>query len=210
MELPPPHKHPWQARFSVGLIMLLLAFIGMVFTHVQKTSNIEYWQWVVPIYALLAVWLSWYIKRTTQVIRPYTLWHELLHWSGVIGSIFIVSLYVHMGVISRFAAGLFDLTLLALGLFIAGIYIETTFIVVGVVLGALAILASFITQFLYVIVIPLLILGGIALGLHIWLSHRKAPCKRVIVKDEIADPTKDLSKDPRLDTRDDIKDDTFS
>ncbi len=153
--------HPWKARLGVGLVMLILAFIGIVITDVYATGGWDYWRWVIPIYAVLALWLSWYVKRQTQTISPITLGHELLHWIGVILAVFLVTLYVDLGTVSRFAAGIFNLTILALGVFLAGIYIERTFLLIGTVLGVFAGLSAFIVQYLYAFLVPILIASAI-------------------------------------------------
>jgi hypothetical protein len=167
-------KHPWKARLAVGMVMLLLAFLGMVVTDVRSGGGFDYWKWVVPIYAILALWLSWYIRKQQQVITPITLGHEVLHWLGVIAAVFVVSFFIHLGLISRFIAGIFDLTLLSLGIFIAGVYIESTFLFIGIALGLFSCLSAMVVQYLYAIMIPLLIGSAVVLAMIVWLSHRKA------------------------------------
>lgn len=166
-------KHPWGARLAVSISMLILAFLGLVFTDVKTTGAWDYWKWMVPIYAILSLWLSWYVKRQTQTISPVTLWHELLHWIGLFLAVLLVSFFVHLGIIGRFTAGIFDMTLIALAVFLAGIYIETTFIFVGIVLGIFAFLTAFIVQYLYAFLIPILIGGGLIVAIAVWLSHKK-------------------------------------
>ncbi len=153
--------------------MLFLAFLGMVVTDIRQSGGWDYWKWVVPVYALLALWLSWYVRRQMQIITPITLGHEVLHWLGVIAAVFMVSFFVHLGIISRFIAGIFDLTLLSLGVFLAGVYIEATFIFIGIVLGLLAAMSAFVVQYLYAVMVPILLGGIIIIGIMIWLSHQK-------------------------------------
>ncbi len=166
-------RHPWEARLVVSLIMLVLAFIGLVITQVHSTGSFDYWKWVIPIYAFLALWLSWYVRKQMQVLKPVSLWHELLHWLGLIATVLLVSLFVNIGIISRFIAGLFDLTLLSLTLFIAGIYIEITFVFVGIILGVFAFLVAFVAQYLYAFLIPVLLAGALIILLTIWMSHKQ-------------------------------------
>jgi hypothetical protein len=153
--------------------MLILAFLGMIVNDTRITGAWDYWKWVVPIYALLALWLSWYTKEEKDPMNFVTLRHELFHWIGLIGAIFLVSYLVHLGTISRFIAGIFNLILLSLGIFLAGIYIESTFILVGIVLAIFALLTAALVQYMYVIVVPVLIGAMIILGLLAWLSHKK-------------------------------------
>lgn len=169
----PTPKHVWKARLGVGLTMLLLAFLGMIVTDVRTTGGWDYWKWMVPIYAILALWLSWYVKRQMQTLSPITVWHELLHWAGLMISVSMMSFYVHIGTISRFVAGLFDLTLISLAVFLAGIYIESTFILTGIILGIFAVIMAYFIQYLFAFTIPLVIGAVIIFGVMAWLSRKK-------------------------------------
>src|SRR3989344_1397073 len=108
----------WKARFIVGVIMILLGFTGIIVTNLQKTGGWDYWKWMVPIYGILALWLSWYVKRDTESIHPITIWHELGHWAGLIGAIFLTSDFGILGTVSRFNIGIFDLILVSYALFL--------------------------------------------------------------------------------------------
>ena len=68
-------KHPWGARLSVGVAMLILAFLGIILTDLRTEGGWGYWKWTVPIYALMALWLSWYERRTKEALSPITLMH---------------------------------------------------------------------------------------------------------------------------------------
>lgn len=166
-------RHPWKARLGVGIVMLLLAFVGMMVTDTRSAGGWDYWKWMVPVYALLALWLSWYVKREKQTVSPITIWHEILHWFGLISAIFLVSHLVHLGTFSRFVAGIFHLTLLSLALFLAGIYIESVFLLIGVILGVFALLTATLVQYMYSLILPIVIAGAFITGLTIWLSHKK-------------------------------------
>ena len=172
-------KHPWGARLAVALAMLVLAFLGMIVTDVKSTGGFDYWKWVIPVYALLALWLSWYVRRKSEVFRSVTLGHEVLHWIGLIAAVFMVSFFVHLGLISRFIAGLFDLTLLALAVFLAGVYIESTFFLIGIVLGLFAAFAAAFIEYLYAFVVLILIAGGVIIAIMVWLSHKKHRTNRL-------------------------------
>ena len=168
-----PPKHPWGVRLTVAFIMLALAFLGMVVTDVKLTGGFDYWKWVIPVYAVLALWLSWYVRRRESALRPVTLGHELLHWIGLVAAVFLVSTFFRLGLISRFIAGLFDLTLLSLAVFLAGVYIETTFFFIGIALGLFAFVAAAFIETLYALIIPVLVATAITVAIAIWLSHRR-------------------------------------
>ncbi len=165
--------HPWKARLTVGIIMLSLAFLGIIITDIHFQGGWNYWKWIIPLYALLALWLSWYVKKKQQTITPITLWHELVHWAGLYGAILLVSHLVDIGTISRLIAGIFQLILLSLTLFLAGIYIESIFIVIGLVLGVFALATALLFQYLYALIIPIFIIGSLATAAFVWFSHKK-------------------------------------
>jgi hypothetical protein len=167
-------KHPWKARLIVAFIMLFLGFLGMIMTDVSSAGGWDYWKWIVFVYALLALALSWYIKRQTSVLHPTALWHELLHWIGLIATVYLVSYYAHLGVMSRFVAGLIQLTLLGFGVFLAGIYIETTFLLVGLMLGLFALISAAVSEYLYAFIIPTFLIAVAIVILIVWVSHRKS------------------------------------
>jgi hypothetical protein len=168
-------KYPWKARLFVGITMLVLAFIGIVITDLRLSGGWDYWKWTIPIYALLALWLSWYERRTQETLKPITLWHEVLHWLGLFGAIALVEVYVQMGLLSRSVASLIALTLLSLTIFIGGVYIEPTFLLIGALLALFAAGVAIAIKFLYAFTIPALIIGAIIIYYMIRRSNREKP-----------------------------------
>jgi hypothetical protein len=166
-------KHPWLARLIVASIMLALAFIGILFTDLEQSGGWEFWKWTVAIYAILALGLSWYVRRTKEVTSPITLWHEVLHWLGLFGAVVLVSLFVNMGILSRSIAGLFILTLLSLTVFTIGIYIESTFLLIGIVLGIFASLVALTVEYLYAFSIPVLLVAFLTIFYMVLRSKKE-------------------------------------
>ncbi len=154
---------PWKFRIGITILMLILAFIGLIFTNIQEEMGWNYWRAITPIYGLLCLFTSWYLRKKNQVITSIKLWHEVLHWVGLFGGVVLISSFVDRGIMSRFAAGVSILTLLGFSVYIAGIYIERSFIVIGIVLALFAGFASFLQQYLYFIIIPLFLIAGVSL-----------------------------------------------
>jgi hypothetical protein len=166
-------KHSWWARLFVAAAMLILAFIGIVATDLIQTGGWEYWKWCIPIFALMALWLSWHERRSKTTGGPITLWHELLHWLGLFAVILLIEIYVEMGLMSRSVASLTALTVLSQTIFTIGIYLESTFILVGIILGIFAAVVAVAIKFLYAFTIPILILGIGILGIMIFRSRKQ-------------------------------------
>jgi hypothetical protein len=103
-------------------------------------------------------------------IYKSTIWHEILHWGAVVGAVYILSVFVDIGLMGGFLAGIVMMLMLALATFIAGIYIENTFLLVGVALGAFSLVVAMFSEYLYAILLPVIF---IAIGVSFWLSFRK-------------------------------------
>jgi len=160
--------HPWRARLIVGLIMLVFAFIGLVVTDIWKDGAWNYWRYMSPVYAVMSLWLSWSRRKLGHEIAT-TLWHEVAHWLGLIGAVWLMTGFVNLGLVGRFEASMQVLVLLALTVFTNGIYTEHSFILIGIVLGLLAAVVAFINKYLFAIMLPVLLLALIAI---FWFFHR--------------------------------------
>jgi MFS family permease len=149
-----PAHHPWRVRFIVGISMFVLVFIGMIFTDVKKDEAWVFWRIISVIFALLSLGMSFYLRHHKWKDSVVTIWHELLHWLGLILSVFIVSIIVELGIMGRFEASLQVLILLSLATYLAGVYIEPTFLFIGVLLGLFAIGLTMASLYMFTIMIP--------------------------------------------------------
>jgi hypothetical protein len=163
------------ARLIVLSLMLIIAFTGLILTDVFKTGAFLYWQCSAVAYAALALFLSWYERRDASIFKPVTLLKEILHWLGLNASVYLISIYVDLGIASRFEAGLFVLNVLALAVYLAGIYIEVSFCFIGIVLGLFAWIVAFFEEYLYALSIPILLFSIGALFWYLFHHKRKVP-----------------------------------
>jgi hypothetical protein len=173
MEAPKREMTYTQLRIIAALVMLILGFIGVIVTDIIKDGAWKYWQFLCVVYAVMSLALSWHVKKKGWKRSVLTIWHELAHWTGLIGAIFIVSYFVGVGLVSRFIASLLTLILLSLATYLAGIYIETTLIFVGVILGIFALGIAFTAVYLYSILLPLTVVAAIILIIFIYHTQKK-------------------------------------
>ncbi|QVL57314.1 MAG: hypothetical protein KFB93_08015 [Simkaniaceae bacterium] len=164
------HHHHWKMRLMIAIIMLGLSFIGLVVSDIRQNGAWNYWRVMVPIFAILCLFLSWYLRKKQKIMSATTIWHELVQWFGLALAVYLVSIFVNIGLIGRFEAGLVVLTMLALNTFITGIYVESTFFVIGILLGLFAAAAALLAAYIYSIMLPLTI--GVAV-LLIWLTRKR-------------------------------------
>ena len=169
-------KHPWRIRLIIGLLMLILSFVGLIITDATKDGAWMYWRAMTPIYALLSITLSWYLRSKTDLKLATEIWQEILHWMGLILSVYLISTFVNIGLIGRFEAGLTVLVLLAVTTFLAGIYHDVIFLIIGVILGLFSIGAAILNEYLYTIMLPVTSVAAIVMILVIYKNfhhHRK-------------------------------------
>lgn len=168
-------RHPWIARIAVALTMIVLSFIGLIITDIRQESGWLYWRFITPLLAVLALWLSWYLKKEKHPLYPLSLWHEILHWTGLLASVLLLSFFVHIGVMGRLEAALATLTLLSQAVFLAGIYIERTFLYIGIILGLFTLAVAFLEEYLYAIAIPIFVLAFLGAAWMIWHTKKQPP-----------------------------------
>lgn len=156
-------------RFIAGLFLLFLGFLGLIITDVQRDGGWLYWRIIIPFFALVSLWMSWYLREKKHFTLS-DIWHEILHWLGLILAIYLLSRFVTIGLLGRFEAGLVALSMLGLATFLAGIYIESTFLFIGLALGIFAYSLAFLDQYLYALVLPVILAAVIAI---FWLVYRR-------------------------------------
>ena len=168
--LPKKHHHHWKMRLVIGLIMLGLSFIGLIVSDIRQDGAWTYWRVMVPVFALLCLFLSWYLRHKQLLKSPATIWHELIQWAGLALAVYLISVFVNIGLIGRFEAGLVVLILLSLNTFITGIYVEATFFVIGIALGLFALAAALLAEYLFSIMLPITIAVALIL---VWIARKK-------------------------------------
>lgn len=163
----------WRSRLLVAALMLLLTFIGLIITYIESANSIVswyYWLAMGPIFAIIAIAYSFYLRKK-KVDRITEVWHEVLHWVGMLIALFLIHVYVHTGIVGRFEGGLIIIALLSFSVFISGVYLESTFMIVGIILAVFALILSLVAKYLgmAIIALGLLMLGS---GLFFLLSQR--------------------------------------
>lgn len=155
---PPVKKYHVKARVITLIFFIVFSLVGLIISDVARAGSWNYWRVMVPVFALAGLSFTFYLRKIQKEAVVKTIWHELAQWVGLIGVIFILSIYVSVGIIGRFEAGLFVLTMVSFNLFILGIYIEMTFLFIGLILALISLGAGVFAEYLYTIIIPLSIL----------------------------------------------------
>ncbi len=142
-------------QFIVSVILIISAFIGVVLTQIQSHGAWKYWRYVSIFFAAISMWLTWHLHVMGWKERATTIWHELAHWAGVILCIQMIAFFVHIGLESRYLGSITALLILSLGTYLAGVNMEVSYVVVGIVLALFSAALAFFAEYMYAILIPL-------------------------------------------------------
>lgn len=158
------HSHlnrRWKARLVVCILMLFIAFVSLIVMDLHSKSYWFFSRIMAASYAVLSIWLFWYLNRGQHKVSRSTLWHQVLHWLGLLMAVYLISIFVNTGLIGAIQAGLVTLVLLSLTIFLAGVYSNFSFIVIGIMLAIFAGVAAVIEAYLSLIMIPVIIIAAI-------------------------------------------------
>lgn len=161
----------WRSRMIVSTILLLLSLIGVIITCADRTSSFSRWYWTgaVVAFAVLCLWLNRIDLPAPRRVKGLAVWHAVLHWGALLVIILHVHLLVYAGIADNITAGLVILMLLALTTFLAGIYYDSTFILLGILLFILGIVATLLYQY----ILPVAVVAVIAVAVVIFFLYRK-------------------------------------
>ncbi len=166
-----PKDRSWRWRLLTCIAMFVLASVGVVLTVLKQEMSWNYWRLLSCLFALISLALSFYLKKSKETRSLVTIWHEIFHWIGLVFSVGLLSNMVRIGILSPFAASIQALVLLSLATFLAGVYIEKTFLFIGVLMGLFALLLSYISVYSYLLFIPISI--AFLVGLY-WFVRTKS------------------------------------
>ncbi len=160
----------WKRRLTVSTILLIISLAGVIITCLDRNSAFSRWYWsaAVIVFAVLSIWLS-RIDSAARHLQGRTVWHAVLHWVALLVIIFHVHLLVYAGIADNITAGLVILLLLALTVFLAGLYYDSTFCFLGGVLFVLAVISTL----LYRYVLLVAVIAILAVALIVYLLYRK-------------------------------------
>ena len=166
------HKR-WKARLVVCGIMLVLAFISLILMDIHSNGYWLYCQGLSGIYAILSIWLFWYLNRGDRRAMRSTIWHQFFHWLGLFGALYLIDLFVQAGILQVFPAGVVTITMLALTMYMIGIYSDMTFVLLGITLAIFAGCLVYVQSYLSVIMIPVILIAGLIIFLMVYRDRRK-------------------------------------
>ena len=170
----------WLHQFFISeailSILLVLCFIGIAYTDVSGGNSMRFWLWMVPVFAVAAIALEWsrYIRENIDDFS--FIWHQLLHWLAVFIALKVTFILLELGRLSNDGASFVLMTIMSLATFLAGIYINWRFIVLGVFIALATVIAAYLEAYVWLLIpIVLTLIAIIFLIRHFkFRSYKKA------------------------------------
>ena len=162
--------HSWRWGTVVAGIMIVLALIGVALTTTNSHHALTYWIWLVPVYGILCIGTAWRrgsegIKRDTSLVI-----RQILHWLGIGMAMFLEFSIRSTGQETANASALNAVMLLALGCYLAGVHLEWSFALVGLLLTLIMYIIAKADQYQWIIFVS----GGLLLVAFIgWNQIRR-------------------------------------
>lgn len=156
----------------VALVLLVLSFIGVAWSDVSSVQNHWYWSGLAIVFGVACFALQWmHADAETPILKQGL--RTALHWLGVLAAIQIIYIYVGAGRFTNEVTGLVNGLVLAIGVYLAGVYLGWWLFVIGIALGiALAVTAIVEQYFLVLSVVAIIAAGIMVLGTR-WRNRRQ-------------------------------------
>ncbi|MGB9438507.1 MAG: hypothetical protein WCB15_11230 [Desulfobacterales bacterium] len=137
----------------VIIVLIVLSILGIGITDFSPADSYKYWVAMVPIFCGACLILEWSRVRGKGFKWTTILRTQLLHWAGLLVAVRLVFEMLHKGRLDNENTGLVILLLLALSVFLAGIHLGWRLCLVGGFLGAALVAATYIEEYVWVLVI---------------------------------------------------------
>ena len=146
----PPHHVPSNVAAILAVIMMLLALIGAGASLANLSWTERYWLYLVPVFGLICTIAAWFHTRSID----RTVLRQILHWLAVGVVVAVNYRYLsRSGEQTSGATGLSSLLILALGCLLAGIHLEWTFALVGLLLLLTAIIVAVAQEYMALVLL---------------------------------------------------------
>lgn len=164
-ETPPASGHPFGLEQGIFILLVILALLGIVVTDFSPHDGYGYWLFMVFIFGLLSIFVSWLQAKNTDNDFGEIVKDQGLHWLHTLIVVGAASLLNKSGQLSEISAILVILLILALATMLDGVRIGWQFSLLGFYLAACSLIVAFFEQF---ILINTALAVVIIVGTFIW------------------------------------------
>jgi len=155
----------------IMILLVLLAIIGIGFTDFSTLLSHWYWLAMVVVIGIACIVMEWSRARKKGLSATTIVKKEVFIWLGVLVAINLVHFIFHSGRLDSENTGLVILLILALATFLAGLRQDWRLCLLGVLLGGALILATYLEEFLWIV---LMVVLAAAAGIYFMARYKSA------------------------------------
>ena len=164
--------HPLRQLGSEKLVfvgLLVLSIGGIAVADFSVRWGLNYWLVMVPVFAGASLFSGWSRARGRGEGIQQILWRQAAHWSALALAVYLVYMLEQTRRLNQEDAGLVALLALSLTTLLAGVHFDWRLMLLGGLLGVTAACAAFVEEFFWVLLLPAVVAGGLAV---FWLGRR--------------------------------------
>jgi len=152
------------------LIVLLLSLLGMGITDFSPLESHRYWTLMIIVFAFASIGLGWSRNEYKEDhFKKLIIW-QLIHWGATSITVSGIYLLLQTGRLNYESTGLIIELILGLSLFLDGRHLGWRVSLLGSLVGITAIIAAYIEEYIWVILLLSLCLSVIT---YYWEKHRR-------------------------------------
>jgi hypothetical protein len=158
-----------------GIIMILLVLLAIVGIGITDFSpQLSHWCWlaIIVITGIACLVMEWSRARKKGLSATTIVKKEVFIWLSVLVAVNLVYFLFHSGRLDSENTGLVILLILALATFMAGLRQDWRLCLLGVFLGGALILATYLEEFLWIV---LMVVLAAAAGVYLMARYKSAP-----------------------------------
>lgn len=155
------------AALFVGITFF--AMLGVGITNYQADSAYSYWSYMLASLAVVTtVWGSWRAKRLGLRERGKLLYQQVILWGAALVSVAVIYRLLGAGRINVDTTGLLVLLMLTFATFVDGMLVSWKLYVVSALLLLTLLMAAYVGQFLWIILLVAVVLIALVLVFVVW------------------------------------------
>lgn len=162
-------KHVLKIDAMLFVGIMFMALLGVGITDYRGESAHGYWRYMLILMALATtLWGVWRSRRLGLVASSKLLYQQAILWGSALITMAVIYLLLGTGRLNYETTGLLILLVLAFTTFIDGMLVSWKLYVVGALLLLTLLLATYVEQFLWMIVLAAVVMMALVLIFVVW------------------------------------------
>jgi hypothetical protein len=154
----------------VLFIVLAMSLIGMGITDFSPLESHRYWTLMIILLFFASIGLGWSREEYQGKIFKILIVRQLIHWGATLITVSGVYLLLNTGRLNYESTGLIIELILGFSIFLEGRNLGWRFSLLGVLVGGTAVVAAYVEEYIWVI---LLVSLGLSVITYFWEKHRR-------------------------------------